>query len=175
MAAALLHGPPLLVLDEPTTGLDPNQVVEIRDLVRNLGRTRTVLLSTHVLSEVQAVCDRVVILHEGRVVADDATERITTAAAGAACVVALGPSKVRVQPEALERQLMAIDGVHHVHALAAGEDRFRYEVLADRDVRADLFRWAVERGHVLVELSERRRSLEQVFQQLTTSAAEATA
>lgn len=165
LAQALLHEPPVLLLDEPTTGLDPNQRAELRTLIRTIGETRTVLLSTHVLSEVRAVCDRVVILHQGRVVADDSTARITAAAHGTACVVGFGPSKVVISPGELDLQLRAVPGVTEVRALAA--DRARFEVHADHDVRADLFAWAVEHGHTLVELTEQQRSLEQVFRSLT--------
>ena len=169
LAQALLHQPPILVLDEPTTGLDPNQVVEIRNLVRELGQTRTVLLSTHVLSEVQAVCDRVLILHGGRIVADDSTVRITAAAEGAVCTVGLGPSKVTATEAALVEQLMALPGVSLVNPLSTSGGP-RFEVHADHDPRADLFGWAVEHGHVLIEITEQRRSLEEVFRSLTEPA-----
>lgn len=164
LAAALVHEPSVLLLDEPTTGLDPNQRAELRDLVKRIGQTRTVLLSSHVLDEVRAVCDRVVILHQGKVVADDRTERITAAAHGAACVIGFGASKVQATAGQLETDLISIPGVTEVRPLA-GERRF--EVHAERDVRADVFAWAVAHGHVLVELGEQQRSLEQVFRTLT--------
>lgn len=170
LAQALLHAPPILILDEPTTGLDPNQVIEIRELVRSVGQTRTVLLSTHVLSEVQAVCDRVLILHQGRIVADDATERITDAARGSVCTLGLGPGKVHAPRERIVAQLDEIGGVSAVRPLAELDGVHRFEIHADRDVRAELFRWAVARGHVLVELTPAKQTLEEVFRRLTEAA-----
>ncbi len=170
LAQALLHEPAILILDEPTTGFDPNQVAEIRDLVRAVGRTRTVILSTHVLSEVQAVCDRVLILHRGELVADDTTERVVGAGRGLAVTVGIGPGKVRVQGDALATQLAELPEVTAVHPLAPLDDVHRFEVHAARDVRADLFRWAVDRGHVLVELAPVTRDLEEVFRSLTEAA-----
>ncbi len=170
LAQALIHAPPILILDEPTTGLDPNQVIEIRELVRAVGETRTVLLSTHVLSEVQAVCDRVLILHQGRLVADDTTERITDAARGTVCTLGLGPGKVHAPRERIISQLGGIEGVGAVHPLAQHDGVHRFEVHADRDVRAELFRWAVAHGHVLVELTSVKQTLEEVFHRLTEAA-----
>ncbi len=167
LAVAMLHEPPLLVLDEPTTGLDPHQVAGVRELVRELGRSRTVLLSTHLLSEAQALCDRILILYRGEIVADDQTERVLASAEGLAYVVGLGPSKVQATEEVLREQLLQVDGVSRVQPAAPLGDSVRFEVHARRDVRADLFRWAVDRGHVLVELGQRRQSLEDVFRSLT--------
>jgi ABC-2 type transport system ATP-binding protein len=161
LAAALLHQPPLLVLDEPTTGLDPNQVAEIRELVRRLGRSRTVLLSTHILSEVEAVCDRVLILHQGRLVADDQTTAIVGRSRGTVVTVGVGAGKVVTTAAALAADLGRVEGVRDVRVVAplAGEHR------------AAVFAWAVAQGHVLVELSTVSRPLEDVFRRLTESAA----
>jgi ABC-2 type transport system ATP-binding protein len=167
LAAALVHDPPILVLDEPTTGLDPNQVAEIRTLVRTLGATRTVILSTHVLSEVEATCDRVLILHRGRLVADDTVERVIASTRGQVLVVGLGAGKVQARSEALVAELSALPGVRAVRAVAAIDERHRFEVEAAGDVREAVFRWAVEHGHVLVELTAAARNLEDVFRQLT--------
>lgn len=170
LAAALVHDPPILVLDEPTTGLDPNQVVEIRSLVRALGATRTVILSTHVLSEVEATCDRVLILHRGKLVADDRTERVIARSAGRLLWVGLGPSKVHAEPAVVAAELAAVRGVRAVRSLAPVDERYRFEVDVDAsagDLRADVFHWAVAHGHVLVELTTATRNLEDVFRQLT--------
>ncbi|MBX2798050.1 MAG: ABC transporter ATP-binding protein [Myxococcales bacterium] len=171
LAQALLHQPQILVLDEPTTGLDPNQVVEIRRLIREVGRTRTVLLSTHVLSEVEATCDRVLVLNDGQLVADDATDRVTAAASGTTCVVGLGPSKVRADASALIAEIRSLDHVTDASVVAAvPPEVHRFEVQATSDVRGTLFRWAVASGHVIVELSHTRQSLEEVFRTLTEQA-----
>jgi ABC-2 type transport system ATP-binding protein len=167
LAAALLHDPKILVLDEPTTGLDPNQVAEIRALVRALGATRTVILSTHVLSEVQAICDRVLILHQGKLVADDRTEVVLRQRQGQLLRVGLGPSKVTASQAQLLEELGALPRVRAVRLATPLDELHRFELEAEEDVRADIFRWAVERGHVLVELSVVPRSLEGVFRELT--------
>jgi len=167
LAQALLHEPKVLILDEPTTGLDPNQIVEIRSLIREVGRTRTVILSTHVLSEVQVTCDRVLIIHEGRLVADDRTERLLGASSGQVLTIGLGQGKVEVDPDTLIGQLASVPGVTRVVAAPAGDERNRFTVYAGSDVRDAVFQWAVARGHVLVELSAERRDLEDVFRRLT--------
>jgi ABC-2 type transport system ATP-binding protein len=167
LAAALLHDPKILVLDEPTTGLDPNQVAEIRGLVRTLGATRTVILSTHVLSEVQAICDRVLILHQGRLVADDRTEVVLRQRQGQLLRVGLGAGKVSASRDTLLQELGALPEVRAVRPAAPLDEAHRFEVESDGDVRAAIFRWAADGGHVLVELSVVPRSLEGVFRELT--------
>ncbi len=167
LAAALLHDPPLLVLDEPTTGLDPNQVADVRALVRELARTRTVLLSTHILSEVELVCDRVLILHKGRLVADDPTAAVLAATRGQVLLVGVGRGKVVARDEDLAAELRAVPGVREVRPAAPLADASRFEVHADGDVREAVFRWAVAAGHVLVELTPAGRNLEDVFRRLT--------
>jgi ABC-2 type transport system ATP-binding protein len=176
LASALLHDPPILVLDEPTTGLDPHQVADLRALIRRLGATRTVVLSTHVLSEVEVTCDRVLILHRGRLVADDATEVLMARARGQVLYVGLGEGKVRATTAALVDQLGQLPGVRAVRPASAGAagagTPHRFELETDGDLRADLFRWAVDHGHVLVELSSASRNLEDVFRQLTGAGAD---
>jgi len=167
LAQALLHEPRLLVLDEPTSGLDPNQIVEIRALIRRLGQTRTVVLSTHILPEVQVTCDRVLIVHRGKLVADDAIAAISSPHAGHTLTVALGEGKVRATDHELIAQLEEIPGVVRVRRAAPGADAFRATVEAEVDVRAEVFGWASARGHLLVELSGQRSNLEEVFRRLT--------
>jgi ABC-2 type transport system ATP-binding protein len=168
LAQAILHQPPLLILDEPTNGLDPNQIVEIRSLIRRLGETRTVVLSTHILSEVQVTCDDVLILHQGRIVADGPTAQVIAASSGLALTLGLAPSKVKVPPERIAAQIAEIPGVTRVDPVAPGEDAaVRLLIRADRDVREALFRWAVAEGQVMVELSAEKTNLEEVFRRLT--------
>ena len=157
-----------LILDEPASGLDPAQRVEIRTLVTDLAEGEvTVILSTHVLSEVQVTCDRVLIIHEGRLVADDRTERLLGASSGQVLTIGLGQGKVEVDPDTLIGQLASVPGVTRVVAAPAGDERNRFTVYAGSDVRDAVFQWAVARGHVLVELSAERRDLEDVFRRLT--------
>ena len=169
LAQALLHQPPVLILDEPTSGLDPNQIVAIRDLIREIGRSRTVILSTHILQEVQATCDRVLIVHKGRIVADAPTERIQAEQAGGALIrVAYGPGTVRLENARLRTLIEAVPGVTRVsRETALDEAQDRFEVLADRDVRPDLFQLAVREGLVLWEMDREQSTLEEVFRRLT--------
>ncbi len=169
LAQAMLHSPPILILDEPTTGLDPNQIVEIRNLIRELGRSRTVLLSTHILSEVQATCDRVIIIHRGERVADGATSEITDRAKGGQLLrLVLAPGRVRRDPTDLARDLAAIPGVERISSLEQPDPNHSgFEVLTQGDLRSALFRFAVEQGVELLELAPERSSLEEVFRRLT--------
>ncbi len=169
LAQAMLHRPDLLVLDEPTEGLDPNQRVEIRRLISELGRDRTVLLSTHVLSEVQHTCSRLLVIHQGRLAADGPVEQLTARAEGAAQVTveAVGEGLV----DALKRQagVLGVEGPH-----PRGGERVAVILTTDgsRDVRPDVFALAKERGWTLYELHQESRSLEQLFRQLTGGAGE---
>ncbi len=168
LAQALLHGPKLLILDEPTNGLDPNQIAEIRQLIRKVGQTRTVILSTHILPEVAVTCDRVMIMHEGRLVADGATEAIIARSSGQVLHVGLAAGKVKASEAQLIAGLAAIDGVTRVDRATPIDQAQRFTVHATHDVRADVYRWAVAQGHVLVELAGEQRDLEEVFRTLTS-------
>ncbi|MEL7059212.1 MAG: multidrug ABC transporter ATP-binding protein, partial [Acidobacteriota bacterium] len=161
--------------DEPTVGLDPKQIIAIRELIRDLGRERTLLLSTHILPEVEALCDRVLIIDGGRLIAEGTPRELQNAARGGveltltladADGVPLGEV---AQPET-SAALAALDGVESVASLEE-PGRFRLDCAADADRRADVFRLAVARGWVLLELAERRVSLEDVFVRLTARAA----
>jgi ABC-2 type transport system ATP-binding protein len=169
LAQALLHQPPILILDEPTSGLDPNQILAIRNLVRRIGRSRTVILSTHILQEVQATCDRVLILNRGRIVADAPTEQLQADARGGALVrVVLGAGSVRLSTSALKALLAAIPGVTRVTEQAAEEPELHaFEVLAARDPRREIFDLAVAQGLRVWELAKERSTLEEVFRRLT--------
>ncbi len=169
LAQALLHGPRILILDEPTTGLDPNQIVEIRNLVREIGRSRTVVLSTHILSEVQATCDRVLIIHRGRIVADGATDDVTARTRGGNLLrVAYAPGKVAPSAEAVRAAVAAVPGVERVRPVEAGDPSwYAFEVLAASEVRQALFELAVNQGLVIMELAPERSNLEEVFRRLT--------
>ena len=167
LAQALLHGPDLLILDEPTNGLDPNQIVEIRNIVRAVGETRTVILSTHILSEVEATCDRVLIINQGQLVADGPVSEVVDSTSGHRVSVGLAASKIQSTEEELVKELESIEGVTRVEPVSAKELAFRFVVFASEDVRASVFGWAAARGHTLVELHGEGTNLETVFRELT--------
>ena len=164
LAQALLHSPKILILDEPTTGLDPNQIVEIRNLIRELGKTRTVVLSTHILSEVRATCDRVLIIHRGQLVADGTTDDVASIAAGGQMIqVEFAPGKVAARREDLQQAISNIAGVQQVHnRVSTTPDHHLFEVVADRDVRSDLYQLSAQQGVVLLEMARGASSLEEV-------------
>lgn len=169
LAQALLHQPSILVLDEPTNGFDPNQILSIRNLIRKIGASRTVILSTHILSEVEATCDRVLILNKGELVADASIDQLRNRQIGGTLLkVGFAPGTVRLEAGAIQKLLQAVAGVQRVDlqsAAEAGVDRF--EVLAQQDVRGALFQLAVQQGLQLMELSKESSSLEEVFRRLT--------
>ena len=171
LAQALLHDPSILILDEPTTGLDPNQIVEIRNLIREIGRKKTVLLSTHILSEVVATCDRVIIIHRGEIAADGPTREVTVRDQGGRLLhVTYTAGKVSLQRERLSALLGGMSGVERV-ATVEEEDtaHLSFELLVARDLRPALFQLAVDEGLVLLELREEKSNLEEVFRRLTRS------
>ena len=170
LAQAILHEPDLLILDEPTSGLDPNQISDIRALIRELGQKKTVLLSTHILSEVQATCDRVLILHQGRLVADGPTAEVTAQEQSELTHVVFGPGGVTLPREAVLDAVKALPGVADARLVATAESdpgEAPLLVKAPDDVRRELFQLAVDRGLVLLELRRERRDLEEVFRSLT--------
>ena len=164
LAQAMIHDPDILVLDEPTAGLDPNQIVEIRTLIKEIGRAKTVILSTHILSEVQATCSRIVIINQGRIVADDTPEGLQASAQGRNVVLAtLKKGAADVLPKT-----RALSGVEEVRQVSQnGDVRLRIETGAGRDVREDFYRLAVRENWVLLEMQAETHSLEDVFHRLT--------
>ena len=163
LAGALVHRPPVLILDEPTVGLDPGQIIRIRETIRSLGRERAVLLSTHILPEVDAVCDRVLIIDRGRIVAEGTAAELRTRLAGAPVVRAAFSGAVTTR-----EALSAVPGVASVsEENAEGETRVRIESAPGADPREDVFRTAVARGWTLRELARESLSLEDVFVRLT--------
>jgi gliding motility-associated transport system ATP-binding protein len=168
LAAAILHRPEILILDEPTEGLDPNQRVDIRSLVSALGRERTVLLSTHVMQEVEAVCNRLIIINQGQVIADGTVEHLLASRKG------LSHYMVEVVGGDVEPVLAGLPGVQdQTLSTVEGRTRVRLTVAGDTDLRPEIFRVATEKGWVLWELYRERASLEQIFQELTVRPADA--
>ncbi len=168
LAAAILHDPKVLVLDEPTVGLDPKQIVAIRELIRELGRKHTLLLSTHILPEVELLCQRVLIIDRGRIVAEGSPQALRDRWQGR---VALTVETSQPQPGAAGA-LALLPGVESVATEGESGQRFRLECTQGSDPRAEIFRLAVAQGWTLVELAAARASLEDVFVRLTTRDAE---
>jgi ABC-2 type transport system ATP-binding protein len=163
LAGALVHRPPVLILDEPTVGLDPMQIIKIREMIRSLGRERSVLLSTHILPEVDAVCDRVLIIDRGRIVAEGTAAELRSRLAGSPVVRASFAGRVDAR-----EPLGSLPGVISISEESAdGETRVRLECATDADPREEIFRTAVARGWTLRELARERLSLEDVFVRLT--------
>jgi ABC-2 type transport system ATP-binding protein len=174
LAQALLHKPEVLILDEPTTGLDPNQILEIRALIRDLGRERTVMLSTHILPEVEAVCSRVLIIHRGKIVADGTPESLQRQVRKGDIVrLAVRANGADVEGELRSRPEIA--SVKRVTASGAPVEIQRFEVTTgvDRSITEDLFHLAVSKGWTISELAAEQASMEDVFAQLTTREATA--
>ena len=159
LAAALVHNPPVLILDEPTSGLDPNQIIEIREVIRQLGKEKTILFSSHILQEVEAICDRVMILHQGRLVADNPIEQLH---AGIAETTVL---EVQMKEAIPEQQFMEIAGVIRVAQTVPG--KYQLQTLQPELVSKSLLQWAVEKGYTLLSFTTEQASLEEVFRNLT--------
>jgi ABC-2 type transport system ATP-binding protein len=168
LAQAILNGPEVLILDEPTSGLDPRQINETRDLIRGLGGDHTVILSTHILPEVEMTCGRVVIISKGRVVAEDTPGNLTRRLKGS------GALRLEVQGHgaAVEEALRAIPGVLAIHARPAGAEGtaiLDVEAASGQDLRSELSRAVVQNGFGLLGLSQVGMSLEEIFIHLTTT------
>jgi len=162
LAGALIHRPQVLILDEPTVGLDPNQIIKVRELINELGQEHTVLLSTHILPEVEQVCERVFIIDRGRIVADGTPAALRERLVGNPTVSV----ELRGAGAAARAALEGLPGVAAVRE--AGEGRWLLEHTADADPREAVFRLAVERDWVLVGLAAEKATLEDVFVRLTT-------
>jgi ABC-2 type transport system ATP-binding protein len=157
LAAALLHDPEVLILDEPTSGLDPNQIIEIRDVIKQLGSQKTVLFSSHILQEVQAICDRVIIINKGKLVADDQLSRLQQGKKGTDIVLLQ-----------LKETVAAADFAPlGVQAQQAGPQSWRFETTTPDQLRKSLLELAVEKGWNIVGLQSETQSLEDVFRALT--------
>jgi len=163
LAQALLHRPEVLILDEPTIGLDPGQVVEVRELIRNIGKERTVLLSTHILNEAQNICDRVLIINNGKIVAEDTTENLQARLIGAERVII----RVRGEADDLAKTIKQVKGVQGVVTKEDGTVEF--EFVSGKDVRPEVAKQVIKSGYDLLELRPLGMSLEEIFLELTGS------
>ncbi|HEY4650331.1 MAG TPA: gliding motility-associated ABC transporter ATP-binding subunit GldA [Pontibacter sp.] len=159
LAQALVHDPQVLILDEPTTGLDPNQIVEIRALIKRIGQDKTVIFSTHIMQEVAAICDRVVIINRGKLVADSDVASLQAGNSGEKITLVEFEQPIQMQ------LLQTIAGVVKVELVQNAT--YRITSRQDADIRASVFRIAAEQNWPLVGLRQGENSLEQIFQQLT--------
>jgi ABC-2 type transport system ATP-binding protein len=162
LAQALLHEPEVLILDEPTIGLDPAQIRDVRSLIREIGRERTVLLSTHILSEAQQICDRVLIINKGLIVAEDTPERLQGRLTGARRFALM----VRGDTDELESVIKQVPGVTGLVTVGRG-DGYEFETAPGQDVRPEVARAVVNGGFDLIELRPVGLSLEDIFLELT--------
>jgi ABC-2 type transport system ATP-binding protein len=170
LAQAIIHNPDVLILDEPTAGLDPKQINETRDLIRSLAGDHTIILSTHILSEVEQTCQQVLIINKGKLVATDSVTNLQNRARGASSVlVEVAPRSGALNTAAVQQKLEQVSGVNRVLFKETREDRSIFEVEGDhnRGLRGDLARAVVESGWNLNELRSSAISLEEVFLQLT--------
>ena len=160
LAQAIIHDPEVLILDEPTSGLDPNQLVEIRKLIVEIGKTKTVMLSTHIMQEVEAICDRVIIIKEGQIVADDTAQHMQQADQEKQTVF------VEFDTEITRSQLMKINNVHSVKQLEGNQWLFASK--GEGDLRVDISRFAKENDLLVLTIRLEEKSMEEVFKQLTS-------
>lgn len=172
LAQAIIHNPDVLILDEPTSGLDPKQIIEIRELLKHLAGDHTIILSTHILSEVEHSCQRVIIISEGKLVAIDTVQNLTNRLRGSEAV-AVEIEAVDGRPSAAEIQqrLESVSGVSRVVAKDVHDGRMHFEVesLSGQHIRADLARTVVNSGWALTEMRAVGLSLEDIFLQLTAA------
>ncbi len=159
LAQAMIHDPEVLILDEPTAGLDPNQLIDIRNLIRKIGSQKTVLLSTHIMQEVEAVCDRAIIIDNGIIVADDATANLSKRTEGNFVI------KVEFEGNVEDSFFKQIKGIIKISKDKQGA----YTLVCDNkhDIRAEIFRMAVSKGLTVISLQKEEQSIEKVFQNLT--------
>lgn len=162
LAQAMLHNPEVLILDEPTSGLDPNQLVEIRSLIKEIGKEKTVIFSTHIMQEVQALCDRVVIIANGKLVADDDIATLQSRVTGES-VIHVEFASGNGQMDALKR----LNGVKKVESTKGQPGCFSITASKKLDIRPDIFKYAVDNKFIILEMRQELSSIEDVFQSLT--------
>lgn len=167
LAQALMGNPKVLILDEPTVGLDPRQIIEIRNLIKKLGKNHTVILSTHILQEVQSVCDRILIINKGQIIADGNTEQLTYKAAGNRKLV----TRIAGPQSEVKKLLLSIPDVLNVESLGsreAGSNDFLIEASPVVDIRKPLFRALAQSKYAMIGLKSMDMSLEDMFVKLVT-------
>lgn len=161
LAQALIHNPDVLILDEPTAGLDPNQLVEIRQLIKNVGKEKTVIFSTHIMQEVQALCDRVIIINKGKMVANDSIDDLISKIKGESLII------VEFDSEPVTEHYNSLEGLIRIQKIQSMKYHFYFN--HNRDLRKDIFNIAAANNEVIVGLHKENKSIEQIFQTLTSN------
>lgn len=166
LAQALIHDPQILILDEPTAGLDPNQIVDIRELIRNIGKKKTVLLSSHILAEVEATCDRILIIHKGKIVADGTSNQLRKQAQGKEIL------KITIEDgdrNDIYQALQNLDTVGLVDFISVSGNSYEVQSRPELSSRKDIFKLCVDKGWMLTEMTPTETKLEDVFRELTVN------
>jgi ABC-2 type transport system ATP-binding protein len=166
LAHAMMNDPEILILDEPTSGLDPNQIVEIREIIRQIGKEKTILISTHILSEAEATCDRIVIINKGKIVADGSTDALKQSASGEYLI---GISLQNTDFQSVEKLLNTIEGVVDLVSVNESEEALDLRVVckSSTDLRGEIYQKIKQTDWVLLEFRQETKSLENIFRQLT--------
>jgi len=160
LAQALIHDPSILILDEPTSGLDPNQIIEIRNLISEVGKEKTVMLSTHIMQEVEAICDRIIVINKGKIVADDSIDSITSQSKDDLITVVVEFDQ-KPKQEDLEK-IVLVDKVAKID-----DHNWLIQSTSQEDIRQHIFKFAVDNGLAVLSMQKKEKSLEEVFQELT--------
>lgn len=163
LAQAMMSDPQVLILDEPTSGLDPNQLNDIRHLIKDIGQTKTLIFSTHIMQEVTALCDRVVIINQGNLVANDPIKNLQSKLNNNESIV------VEFLNSASAQSLTSIPDV--IEVISVENDTKKWRIIANRDVRSDIFKYAVKHDLILLEMKKEEMNIENIFQELTKSSA----
>jgi len=159
LAQAMIHNPQIMILDEPTTGLDPNQIIEIRNLISEIGKEKTVMLSTHIMQEVEAICDRIIIIDKGKIVANDSREKISQTNKKEELFVFI----VEFEENVSEEILNEIESAKKVVKAEAN----KFIIQSYKDIRKDIFNFAVSKNLTVLSLSRKEKTLEEIFHELT--------
>lgn len=166
LAHAMMDDPEILVLDEPTSGLDPNQIIEIRDIIKQIGKEKTVILSTHILSEAEATCDRIVIINKGKIVANDSTQTLKQSASGNNLI---NISLQNAEFESVKQQLTSISGISDIVQVSDdnGILNLKLACMSSADIRGDIYRKVRQTDWILIEMHQETQTLENIFRELT--------
>lgn len=159
LAQALIHNPEILILDEPTTGLDPNQLSDIRQLIKELGKEKTIIFSTHIMQEVEAVCDRVIIIHKGKLVADDKPQHLQNLLSAEIIIEVEFEYPIRKEEVSGIEGVDAVDKISDTHYILHGKE--------SKAMRKEIFAFAASKNNALLTIKQESKSLENIFQQLT--------